>query len=132
MIKDIRAGAISLLPILLAISLALGCTGSQTFISLEEVTTVTADEVLLLPEDNVELVTSLLESYNSAKYRRTANSGPSTNKLVLTISDGTVYSFYRIDEDIVEVSLRHEDMRRKFFLESKELSELIRSFESGQ
>jgi len=74
----------------------------------------------------------LLESYNSAKYSRTGNSGPATHRLVLTTKDNAVYSFFRINDEIVEVGLRHGDLRKKFFLESPELAELVQQIQEGE
>jgi len=115
----------------LMVFLYFGCAGKQDFIPAEQVASVTADGVVLLPAENEELIISLLDSYHSAKYKLSTNSGPSTHRLAITTSEGAVYSFYRINEDTVEVSYRLGDIRKKYFLISTELSELIKQIGDG-
>lgn len=111
--------------ILLSILVFPGCSGNQNNIDLEQVQSVTAEQSQLLPEDDHELIEQLITAFNQAKEKRTAGSGPSTHLLIISTDDGAVYNLYRINENLVEVGMRQDDIRRKFFLESAELAEMI-------
>lgn len=110
---------------LLSILVFPGCSGNQNNIVCEQVQSVTAEQRQLLSEDDHELIEQLITAFNQAKEKRTAGSGPSTHLLVISTEDGAVYNLYRINEDLVEVGMRQADIRKKFFLESAELADMI-------
>lgn len=119
------------LVVLAVVLIVAGCPGKHGIIELENVASVSANETELLPAEDHELLEQLLESYNVAKYKRTANSGFSRHRLVITTCDGAVYSLYRINDHLVEVGLRQDDLRTKFFLESEDLAEIIETISMG-
>lgn len=113
------------LAVLAVVLIIAGCPGKHGEIEMDNVVSVSAGEAELLPAEDYELLEQLLESYNGAKFKRTSNSGFSTHRLVITTGDGAVYSLYRINDHLVEVGLRQDDLRNKFFLESEDLADII-------
>jgi len=97
---------------------------------------LTPDEVLTVQcRDNIEQIpdhyyTDLVEEISAAKWSRTGRSGPATHRLIVTCRDEAAYYLYRINEQVVEMSYRWQDVRKKYFLSSSSLAELVKKLGS--
>lgn len=112
-----------LLPLLLIALVLTGCGGKQAPLTAEAVAGLEVHGVAVELED--EEIAALVQEFNQAKYRRRDSSGKTTHMLVVITGEGARYTLYRIDEEKLEVGFRHEEQRRKFFLLSPALSELV-------
>lgn len=110
--------------VLAALLILPGCGTRPHMLKEDQVDSIWVEDIQVpLTEEATQV---LVREFNGAGYQRWAGSGPATHRLVLLTSSGEKFTLHRITEQLVEVGLRHGELRKKFFLTSPVLSELVR------
>jgi len=112
-----------LLRIFSVLILLCACGDRPYVLDAGQVVSLKVGEVQVLGTTSVH---ELVLNFNEADYRRSGKSGLATHRLTLVTRKGQIFTLYRISDELVEVGLRHGDVRKKFFLESPGLSEEVR------